>query len=336
MDLESEVAIVVPAYMPSEKNTIGKTLRYLRDNVRGVVKGNLYLVWNNNSSENFSSLVAQLGSYAQTLEVKGSKSKAENLNKFISLYRHQYKYILIYDADARPSCTSVQQLYNTMRSIGDTYAFVQGNFQFSRGNQSFTRGYDTLEHTLYNIWVGGTVNRPSILGHDVIISTDALYKVDGFDPDYLLEDAELTSSLYTAGYKGYFLGGHRSSSESAATFYDLVRQRYRWTAGRYQLNPGVIVFKTILAIIWIALYVFFPWQTIIYGFILGLVLFKFNIGVAFLFLWYPLMVLIITGYFVIHGIPKGFCATPRDDQLAGKVDQVALNHSSKFAQRRIL
>lgn len=316
----SKVAILVPAYIPSERETIERTLKYLVENVNGIKRDNLYLCWNGGDS----SFVNQLKPLANTIEVVGSSTKAENLNFCINLLPSRYEYVVLYDADARPSENSVIDLLNEIQSKGSDYAYIQGRFNFTRGHNFFTRLFDEMENILNNLVIPGARKNYSFNGHDAIIRLEALRSVKGFDPGQLLEDADLSKRLKQAGWKSGYLHNHDSKAESCPTMKSFIRQRHRWYAGRYMLSPLVVIIRAILALLWIIAYIIWTWKALVITYIIGLILLGFHPGLALIFVVYPVIILFLTIYYMIYGSPKKFRCSRRDPKIAG-------GHSSRSA-----
>lgn len=309
----SKVAIIVPAYISSEKNTIERTLNYLLEHVNGINRDNLYLCWNGKDP----GVIPKIKSLANTIEVIGSSSKAENLNFCINLLPSIYEYIIIYDADARPSKDSVVNLLNCIESK-PKYAYIQGRFNFTRGHNIFTRLYDEMENILNNIIIPGSTRTYNFNGHDAIIRLEALRSVRGFDPGQLLEDADISYRLKEAGWKSGYLHKHESAAESCPTVKSFIRQRHRWYAGRFALSPLVVIIRAILALFWIIAYFIWKWKAVIITYIIGLFLLGFHPGLALVFVIYPFVILFLTIYYLIHGSPKKFRCTPRNPMIAGR------------------
>lgn len=315
------VVVIIPAYLPTEALTIEKTIRYLLKTVDGITKNNLYLVWNSDSSNNikYESLLLSLKSLCQVVYGLGSKSKSSNLNICLNSIPEETDYVVFYDADARPSSHSVHSLLKEIKS-NKNYAFVQGNFTFDRGNNFLLKSYDEMENILHNKTLG-RINKfkAAFNGHDAIFRYSVLKEVDGFDPNKLLEDADITKSIHDLGYKSFFLSSHVSSSESTKTLGDFLKQRLRWYAGRYQISPFTVFIRLLISVIWLGMYYMYPLQSLVCSFIIGLLIMRFNIVYAFLFLIYPFVVVIMNLYFTFKGMPVKFESTKRDINISGRL-----------------
>lgn len=317
----SEVAVFVAAYLPSEDKTIEKTIDYLLTKVKGITKRNLYLLWNTQEEQSFANLkyallLYNLYSKCNVIQVKKSKSKSENLNYGINILPSRFKYLVIYDADARPSENSLIKLYNAIR-LNPKHAYIQGRFTFTRGNNLLVKYYDEMENIVSNQTL--TSNKKHYFkGHDAIFRVKALIDIDGFNPEALTEDSEISKRLLSFGYYGGYLKDHESFSESPSNFTSLFKQRLRWCSGSYSIMPGKIILRFILCILWILAYFFFPLYTLLISLISGLIIMRFDIKLTIAFLFYPIMVILMTLNFFINGKPKSFEVTARDINISGR------------------
>lgn len=318
----NEVAVFVAAYLPAEEKTIEKTIDYLLNKVKGISKNNLYLIWNTRELESvsflkYSKLLHSLYRKCNIIQAKGSKSKSENLNTGINSLPLKFKYLVIYDADARPGENSVIKLYNEIR-LNPKHAYIQGNFNFTRGNNILVRYYDEMENIISNQTL--TSNKKHYFkGHDAIFRIKSLIAVDGFNPNALTEDSDISKRLIAKGYYGGYLKDHISFSESPVDFKSLFKQRLRWCSGSYEIMPGGIILRFIVAISWIFAYFLFPVKTFFVSLILGLIIMKLNIKLTIAFLFYPIMITLMTLNFFINGKPTSFEVTKRDINIAGKI-----------------
>lgn len=319
--ISSEVAVFIAAYMPSEDKTIERTIDYLLVNVQGITRSNLYLVWNTRepeavSSIKYSKLLNNLSYKCNLLQVKGSTSKSENLNAGIDILPSNFKYLAIYDADARPDSLSLIKLY---QSISDKpkHAYIQGHFSFTRGNNSLVRYYDQMENILSN-QIFTSQKKNYFKGHDAIFRIKALLDVDGFDPKALTEDSDISKRILALGYHGGYLHDHQSFSESPPNIKTLFQQRLRWCSGSYSVMPLGIIARFIGCIIWLLCYFFFPLYTLIISFIIGLLIMKFDVKLTLMFMIYPIIIILMTLNFFFNGAPSSFKPTARDINIAGK------------------
>lgn len=319
--LISEVAVFIAAYMPSEYLTIEKTIDYLLLNVRGINRKNLYLVWNTRESEAISSikyalLMKNLSKKCNTLQVKGSTSKSENLNAGIDILPSNFKYLVIYDADARPNESSIVNLYQSIIA-NPKHAYIQGCFTFTRGNNFLVKCYDQMENILNN-QTFTSQKKNYFKGHDAIFRIKALLDVDGFDPKALTEDSDISKRILALGYYGGYLHDHCSHSESPPNIKTLFQQRLRWCSGSYSVMPLGIILRFIGCILWLLAYFFYPLITLIISFIIGLFIMRFDIKLTLMFMIYPIIVILMTLNFFINGPPNSFKPTARDINIAGK------------------
>ena len=324
MSIYREVAVIVPAFLPNEYLTIEKTIRYLLDTVEGINKDNLYLVYNVTKEEEetqltiYSDTLQKLRSICQVVYVKGSSSKSENLNEIIDILPTNFKYIAIYDADARPSSSSIVMLYTKIVGLSKEYAYVQGAYTHSRGNNSLVLAYDEVENLFHNKFLGKYFcTNYMFKGHDGIFKLDILKRIGGFNEKALTEDFEISVRLENAGYRGMFLDTHISSSESPAKFRDFIRQRLRWYSGFCEMSPLGFLGRLIVAIAWIALNIWIPLPTLVFSVILGLLVTRFNLILTVVFLAYPFFIVLMSIYFLIKGRVKVFKSTPRDIDISG-------------------
>lgn len=320
-NINSEVAVFIAAYMPSEEKTIERTIDYLLSNVKGISKSNLYLVWNTRELDSISIikyalLLKSLYNKCHVIQVKGSTSKSENLNAGIEILPRKFKYLAIYDADARPSESSLIKLYEAINSKSN-HAYIQGGFTFTRGNNSLVKYYDQMENILSN-QTFTSKKKHYFKGHDAIFRIKALLDVDGFDPKALTEDSDISKRILALGYYGGYLKDHQSFSESPPDIKTLFQQRLRWCSGSYAVMPLGIIARFIGCIIWLLAYFFYPIATLIISFLIGLIIMHFDIRLTLAFMVYPVIVILMTLNFFFKGSPKSFKPTARDINIAGK------------------
>lgn len=315
--ITSEVAVFVAAYLPSEYLTIERTIKYLLNKVNNINSKNLYLIWNTREPDvKYNTLANKISLICNVIEVKGSTSKSENLNFGIDKLSLNFKYIIIYDADARPGYDSVERLYKAI-ILNEKYAYIQGRFTFTRGNNFFVKCYDQMDNILSNE-VFSSFKRNYFKGHDAIFRVKALLDVDGFNPGALTEDSEISKRILALGYHGGYLSDHESLSESPASLKDLFQQRLRWCSGTYQINPLGIILRFLGCILWIVLYFLYFLPTLLISFLVGAFLMKFDINLTLMFLLYPIIIVLMTLNFFIKGPPKNFKPTSRDINISGK------------------
>ena len=72
-----------------------------------------------------------------------------------------------------------------------------------------------------------------------------------------------------------------------------------------------MLFRSVLGIVWIVLYVLFPIQTLVFSIILGLLVTKFSLKLAAVFLLYPFFIVFMTIYYFIKGEVNSVEATKR-------------------------
>ena len=309
------IAIIIPAYLPTEYKTIEETINHILTYVTYVNKDNLFLVYNLpfENKNIYDNLINKLSLVCQLVHAKGSCSKGENLNTVLDNLSDNFKYVVIYDADVRPSKTSVCDLYNAICGTSSKIAYIQGKYTYDKGKTKLITAYDQVENLFQNQFLARYFSSNfGFSGHDAIFKLDILKKINGFnESSNVLEDADLTTRLNKAGYKGKFLSDHCSSSESAPDLKSFVKQRLKWYSGSKNYAPLNFLSRFVLGIVWIVLYVLFPIQTLVFSIILGLLVTKFSLKLAAVFLLYPFFIVFMTIYYFIKGEVNSVEATKR-------------------------
>lgn len=222
----NDLAVVVPIYISNEKDIIFETLR----NIRNQVDCKIYVPWNGKDGDE-KNIIKQISLLATPLYVEKSRSKAENLNAFLDFIPPEIKYIVILDADSRPKEKCISILYHKIKNTPPEIGWIQGNYSVNRGKNRIVVDLDESENRLACKLEKILSSNASFKGHDAIFKREVLEKADGFNPNCLLEDKDLTMRLHKLGFSGQREENYKSSSEACPTWKDFFRQRSRWIQG---------------------------------------------------------------------------------------------------------
>lgn len=242
--------------------------------------------------------------------LKKVKQKRKISTLFLNFISPEIKFIIILDADSRPGKESLSILYNNIKKTSSRIGWIQGNYSVNRGGNKIITGLDESENRLSRKLEKIFSSKVFFSGHDAIFKREVLERADGFNPNCLLEDKDLSVRLHKLGFNGQREENYQSSSEACPTWRDFYRQRSRWVQGGYEINKlgawGLVFFVLIFVV---AVVFFLGWKII---FPLLCVSF-FLLGGFFLF--FPLVIIyrtILSIKIILGCGPKKFIASKRN------------------------
>lgn len=163
------------------------------------------------------------------------RTKPKALNYALPLCRG--KYLVLYDAEDRPSPGQLREAYDTFAKSDPELACLQAPLRIHNGDQSCLSRMFAIEYlTLFNgilpvmakwrvpIPLGGTSNH---------FRTAALKAVGAWDPFNVTEDADLGVRLYREGYRCNTLN-LPTFEEAPPNLWPWITQRTRWIKGWMQ------------------------------------------------------------------------------------------------------
>jgi cellulose synthase/poly-beta-1,6-N-acetylglucosamine synthase-like glycosyltransferase len=128
--------------------------------------------------------------------------KAGAINNWLDLYGSQYKYFVIFDSDSIVGEDFIENLIKYgEHPLNNKIAVFQTKWRIWNTHNFFPR----IIASLYPLWfysfekLANQYETPLIMGHNNLIRTDAVLKVDGFDEDYVCEDLAISLKLMENG-----------------------------------------------------------------------------------------------------------------------------------------
>ncbi len=130
--------------------------------------------------------------------------KAGAINNWLDLYGSQYKYFVIFDSDSIVSEDFIENLVKYgEHPLNNKIAVFQTKWRIWNTQNFFPR----IIASLYPLWfysfekLANHYETPLIMGHNNLIRTDAVLKVDGFDEEHVCEDLAISLKLMENGWE---------------------------------------------------------------------------------------------------------------------------------------
>jgi cellulose synthase/poly-beta-1,6-N-acetylglucosamine synthase-like glycosyltransferase len=164
---------------------------------------------------------------------EGGRGKPAALNRALPSCRHEL--IGVYDADNRPRADALRWLVAEL-AAGDHVAavgrVVKVNRVVSLLNRLSSLDFVSFEWT-FQAGRSRLFDIVLLPGTNYVIRAAVLRELDGWDPNALTEDLELSVRLYCAGHRIAFVPEAASEEQDPEQVRVWVRQRTRWLLGNY-------------------------------------------------------------------------------------------------------
>jgi glycosyltransferase XagB len=153
------------------------------------------------------------------------------------LYRARGKYCVIYDAEDDPDPNQLKKAVIAFNKLSDEYVCLQSHLNFYNPKENILARWFSLEYSFwFDYYLQGLnyVGAPLPLGgtsnHFI---TKVLYRLGGWDPYNVTEDADLGIRISARKYKTAMLNSF-TLEEANLRFWNWIRQRSRWNKGYIQ------------------------------------------------------------------------------------------------------
>ncbi len=223
------VAILIPA--KNEALVIQETLEHLNELEYPEDKLRIIVI-NDNSNDETLEICIEMLSKIPSLEIvnnKKSLGKSVGLNKVISNLDDEYAVIL--DADHHMSGSWLKMAISRFTSkdiIG-----VQGKSRVRNEKSSLLAKMCYIENLFrYEVVYSGR-SIGVFMGSGAIFKTACLKEVNGFSPDSLTEDLDITYRFYEKGYRMVFENGIETYDLAPPNIKNYYSQRLRWFRGSW-------------------------------------------------------------------------------------------------------
>ncbi|PIR74574.1 MAG: hypothetical protein COU35_01705 [Candidatus Magasanikbacteria bacterium CG10_big_fil_rev_8_21_14_0_10_47_10] len=158
-------------------------------------------------------------------------AKAGAINEYLA--HATTPYIIILDADYRPSRNFVKLLVPQMEDHPDV-AFIQTpQFYGNLSNSLISRAAQLQQSIFYEfICEGKSVNGGMFMcGTNLIVRTEALRAVGGFDENSITEDFSTSLTLIKNGWEGRYYDYTTAFGDGPLNMQQFFSQQYRWARG---------------------------------------------------------------------------------------------------------
>jgi cellulose synthase/poly-beta-1,6-N-acetylglucosamine synthase-like glycosyltransferase len=153
------------------------------------------------------------------------------------LYRARGEYCVIYDAEDDPDPDQLKKAVIAFRKLPDEYVCLQSHLNFYNPKENLLARWFSLEYSFwFDYYLQGLnyVGAPLPLGgtsnHFI---TKVLYKLGGWDPYNVTEDADLGIRISARKYNTAMLNSF-TLEEANLRVWNWIRQRSRWNKGYIQ------------------------------------------------------------------------------------------------------
>jgi len=226
-DEAEKFTVIIPAYLPAEKDLIIDTIKYLL-NLNFPL--DIILAYNTPEYLNVEKRLKNLP--ITVVRVPNSKSKAENINYILP--KIKTKYTAIFDADHQPLAANFSK---ALYKLKNGYDIVQGTC-LPTIDSPLSKFLSVEFNQMYNI---NHIARPRIWefaifgGSNGYFKTEILQKI-AFDSGMLTEDIDLSIRALLSNHKIYFDRSIISYEKAPTNIKELWKQRTRWSQGWLQVS----------------------------------------------------------------------------------------------------
>ncbi|EJO5347867.1 glycosyltransferase family 2 protein [Clostridium botulinum] len=232
-----KVSILVPAH--NEEKVIGRTvksillLNYSKDKME-------LIVINDNSSDGTRKILENIQreykyykfKIINTDSITGGKGKSNALN--IGYKHSSGDFIAVYDADNTPDKNALKYLMQTIIQDENLGAVI-GKFRTRNKDRNILTRFINIE-TLSFQWMcqagrWNLLNLCTIPGTNFLVKRHVIEKLNGWDPNAIAEDTEISFRMYELGYKIRFVPSSITWEQEPETLKVWFKQRNRWAKG---------------------------------------------------------------------------------------------------------
>ncbi len=171
-------------------------------------------------------------------------SKAQTINLFLPQVKE--KYIAIFDADQNPLSTFITETV-AVAETHEKIAFVQTPQLYTNINVSpIAKGAAMQQSIFYESICEAKSNQNAMFccGTNVLIRTQALKEVGGFDETSVTEDFSTSIDLHALGYHSFYLNKVLAFGLAPESLPSYLKQQNRWAVG----TTGVL--RKLFKLIW--------------------------------------------------------------------------------------
>lgn len=175
--------------------------------------------------------------YVRIIIIPDSKPKTKPKACNYGLGHAKGKYVVIYDAEDKPEALQLKKAYLAFKKAGPTVKCLQAKLTYYNIRQNILTRLFTAEYSLWfdvtltglqslrtSLPLGGTSNH---------FRTEDLWKLQGWDPFNVTEDADLGIRLFKRGFKTGIIDSY-TYEEANSKVGNWLRQRSRWIKGYMQ------------------------------------------------------------------------------------------------------
>lgn len=230
-------ALTVVVSAANEADVLSETLRH---NLAVLPEATFLLVPAAHSTDDTGSLMKSVAAdHADRVQVivGDAGSKAGDLNKVWPAI--ETPYVLLLDADETVSPGAIRTAHRQLRK-DPMVGIVQGRKLAAYPDDSLLSRFVTSERQ-HSTWIDHpffdeVLNTGHFAGSAAVLRREVVANVDGFSPDALTEDIDLTVRVYlTTDWKVVYEPELVVRQLSPRTWQSLVRQRERWARGWAQV-----------------------------------------------------------------------------------------------------
>lgn len=270
------LSVLVPAY--NEEDSIKGTVESILNSDYGNIIE--VIVINDGSKDNTLKIAKQLGKKYKKVKVldKTNSGKADSLNQALKIVKGNL--IAVVDADSYPSKNAISSMIGFFddEKVGAVTTRV-----LVRNKKTFLQKLQSVEYKViaFTRKLLGFLDAIYVTpGPLAVYRKSALIYVNGFDPNNMTEDIEVTWHLVAEGYKVKMSAVSDVSTVSPETLKKWFKQRLRWNIGGIQtiLKYKKLFFKK--GMLGSFILPFFA-LSLILG-VIGLIIFAYRIGRRFL------------------------------------------------------
>jgi len=163
----------------------------------------------------------------------GRGAKAGNINDFLKISDSAVPYLIIFDADYRPTRDFLKLVVAQME-LDPKIGFIQTpQFYSDLHRSSISKSAQMLQSVFYEHIAEGKSTKDAMFmcGTNVILRKQALSEIGGFVENSITEDFATTIPILKHGWKGKYFNFATAFGDGPETIEDFFKQQYRWARG---------------------------------------------------------------------------------------------------------
>lgn len=167
-------------------------------------------------------------------------AKAGAVNEL--LYVVQAKYLALFDADQNPMPSFLKETV-AVAQRDEKIAFVQTPQFYYNTDASPIAGAAAMQQSIFFEVIceaKSSVNAMFCCGTNVLLRTEALKKVGGFDQHSVTEDFSTSIALHLAGYRSVYLNHVQVFGMAPENLHAYFKQQGRWASGTVQILKRLV------------------------------------------------------------------------------------------------